>query len=110
MAKQQTRGGGISLAALLFVAEAARAWREQERAAERRRGGGRRGWRRVGLQRRYSEAVHSSRGREQWRRDKTTARGGAPASGREGRRKMKAGLVLQYSEILGAELKIKISR
>ena len=56
------------MAVLLFVVEAARAWREQERAVERRRGGGRRGWRRVGLQRRDSEAVHSSRGREQWRR------------------------------------------
>ena len=32
------------MAALLFVAEAARAWREQERAVERIRGGGRRGW------------------------------------------------------------------
>ena len=69
------------MAALLFVAEAARAWREQERAVERIRGGGRRGWRRVGLQRRYSEAVHSSRGREQWRARQNHGEGRRPCFG-----------------------------
>ena len=69
------------MAALLFVAKAARAWREQERAAERRRGSGRRGWRRVGLQRRYSEAVHSSRGREQWRARQNHGEGRRPCFG-----------------------------
>ena len=66
------------MAALLFVAEAARAWREQDGAVERIRGGGRRGWRRVGLQRRYSEAVHSSRGGENSGGAAKPRRGAAP--------------------------------
>ena len=94
-----SRGRGADSAALLFDAEAVRAWREQERAAEAVEMAAGTCSRRVEAAGRCSEAARRTLGQGT---AATAMKGAAPLFFSRGRKEMKAGVVLQYFEIPGA--------
>ena len=98
-AEWQARSEGVGSAVLLLDAEAARAWREQERVAEAVEMAAGTCSRRVEAAGRCSEAARRTLGQGT---AATAMKGAAPLFFSRGRKEMKAGVVLQYFEIPGA--------